>query len=95
MTDGTPEPARPDPPLPLEEAQRRLMALRKEQGLELADRVTLAWDSEHADLVDVFAAWSATLQTELQADRFEREPGLAAEPLDIAGRPLKVRMATV
>ncbi len=27
MTDGTPEPARPDPPLPLEEAQRRLMAL--------------------------------------------------------------------
>ncbi|MCX5745772.1 MAG: DUF5915 domain-containing protein [Proteobacteria bacterium] len=74
---------------------RRLMALRKEVGLEMADRVTLAWDTENADLVDVFASWSTTLQADLQADRFGREPGLDVEPIDVAGKALKVRLVKV
>jgi isoleucyl-tRNA synthetase len=72
---------------------RRLMAMRKEQGLEISDRVTLRWDSDHADVVELFEVWGGAVANDLQADALGREPGLDAPVVDLAGRSVRVRMA--
>ena len=78
----------------MRDLMRRLMALRKEQGLEITDRVVLSWDSDHADVAELFSAWGAAVATDVQADHLRREPGLDAPVIDLAGRPVRVRLAS-
>ena len=71
---------------------RRLMTMRKEQGLEISDRVVLAWQSDHADVVELFATWGSAVAGDVQADRVVQEAGMEGEPIDLAGRPVRLRV---
>ncbi len=77
----------------MRDLMRRLMGMRKEMGLEITDRVTLAWDSDHADVIELFATWGETLAVDVQADGLHQELGLATEPIDLAGRRVRLRLA--
>ena len=72
---------------------RRVMALRKEQGLEISDRVVVAWDTDDADVAAAIEAWSADLAADLQATHLGREPGLDTPPLELGGgKGVRVRL---
>jgi isoleucyl-tRNA synthetase len=72
---------------------RRLMTMRKEMGLEISDRIVLAWEGDHADVVELFATWGSAIAVDVQADSVERTTGIEGEPVDVAGRPLRLRLA--
>ena len=71
---------------------RRLMALRKEQGLEISDRVTIDWDSDDNDVAEAMGTWGAGLSDDLQCDRLSRVVGLDTPPLELGARTLRARM---
>jgi hypothetical protein len=69
------------------------MTMRKEMGLEISDRIVLAWEGDHADVVELFATWGSAIAVDVQADSVERTTGIEGEPVDVAGRPLRLRLA--
>ncbi len=44
---------------------RRLQVQRKESNLEIEDRIHLKWNSDSADLKQVFASWEEFMAAEL------------------------------
>jgi hypothetical protein len=53
----------------------------------------LAWEGDHADVVELFATWGSAIAVDVQADSVERTTGIEGEPVDVAGRPLRLRLA--
>jgi isoleucyl-tRNA synthetase len=75
---------------------RRLQMLRKEVGLEIEDRIHIAWHSDAKPLVDVFARWESYLADELLCVRMTREtakpPGADGSEIDVAGSMLWIKL---
>jgi isoleucyl-tRNA synthetase len=64
---------------------RKLQAQRKECGLEIEDRVRVAYRVEGETLAQVVAEWKTTLAEELLAVAFDEASDEALAPLDVQG----------
>jgi len=64
------------------ELVRALNEQRKQEGLELTDRITLRLPAEHADIVNNYSEWIAgeVLATSVEIDESLDSPVIAKDP---------------
>jgi isoleucyl-tRNA synthetase len=74
---------------------RRLQQMRKDNGLEISDRIDLRWTAEDAAVVEVFEVWGASLRDDLSIVTLTRDDTLASAAVDIGGRGVKAEMTKV
>jgi len=70
-----------------------LQQARKAAGLEVSDRIAVAWDSPDAEVVAAIEEHAQTIADEVLAVRFTREPRLVGTAADLSGKPIVYRLS--
>jgi len=68
-----------------------LQQARKSQGLEVSDRVKVAWDSDDGEVAAALGAHAPVIADEVLAVVLERDPA-ASETASLNGRPIRFRL---
>jgi isoleucyl-tRNA synthetase len=83
------------PELVLEGLSREFVSVlqqaRKSLGLEVSDRVSVAWDSEHPEVVQAIERHAPVLRDEVLVVRLARDPN-AEKSETLNGRPVRFRL---
>ena len=73
---------------------RKLQVMRKDEGLEIEDRITLRWDSDSDQMAKVLDAFGAQMSEELLVVELARQAGLTdGQTVKIAGEKIQVAIA--
>jgi isoleucyl-tRNA synthetase len=75
------------------EVVNRIQGLRRESGLEVADRIVVAYDSTDADLVAAIAEHADLIAAEVLATALERRRGIEGNAVEVDGATLVVALS--
>ena len=71
---------------------RRMQTLRKDQGLEIEDRVSIRWASTSTEVVEAIEHYASFIAEELLATRFEKADSDAANEIKVGKVKLMVEL---
>jgi len=72
---------------------RRLQVMRKDEGLEIEDRITIRWDTASPLIEKAFTIWQSYMDKELLSIDTQREAGLMGKHLTVEGEAFNVTIA--
>ena len=72
------------------ELVNRIQGLRRSEGLSVTDRIVVVWDSPDRTVAEAFAAYATFIAGEVLALDITNDAAVAAEPIDIDGRAVRI-----